>query len=462
MTLAPSWPGVSTSPDRPRPSHRWSWAPNGWFRDADLSAGGGGTQFVTVGVPDDFVAVRLGFANILNRPWTVGPVKACASARWAGGVIPVDARGDARPATAWTPLTFAMAGADDSRIVTATGAPATIAVGPGVRDRASGETGGASWAWSDWTPCASLEADPDTGLRVLMLRATVPGDQTVVFCNGLFEGYYDQPAVHRGFDYLIGGLGAGTDMVTDPAAMADTGLTARDLRARGFLNGSVIACIQALTRNPALVGIAVGDSHHAGASTTSQFNNFLLQTVTSLGRGYIGRTPLGLVNCAVGGMGSAAFFQRLSAVIGAIRPAYVVLPGWTFNDTDALDATRAAFDDLFLARLLSAAEHVRDAGAVPIWTTPFPRDPAAMTAPVLHSWQGLRQSILALQARGELVLDAARLLGRQQGNVPDGTYLPEMTTDAVHPDDRGHAVLSAELNRLLMPLLDLPVPDRPG
>ena len=89
---------------------------------------------------------------------------------------------------------------------------------------------------------------------------------------------------------------------------------------------------------------------------------------------------------------------------------------------------------------------MRDAGAVPIFLTPFPRDAAFMTPAVLTTWLAQREAVLAMSASGELVLDAASVLGEQIDGRLTGTFRGGLSTDTMHPNDAGHAVVALEPN----------------
>jgi hypothetical protein len=407
-------------------------------------------------VPDDFWAVRVGFANVTDKPWDVSLVKACASSAWGDYINPLDAQGRMRPASDWSDLTCALEGRDDDRLVTRAGSPRGITVRPNTVDPASGEPENTAWTWSDWVPCASVGTDPTIGMRILMIRALVPGNQTVVYCNGMFEGYYANPALNHGYDYYMGGLVSAMDRVTDPGTTADHRFTATNMRRTGFLNGSIIACVQAMTTNRTLVGMSVGDSHHCGTGTTTAFYNYLLQYTAATGRDHVGAIPFGMVNAAVGGMRSCQSFARMDALIDAVRPNYVVLPGWSYNDHNRDGLTSHTESDVFFARLLAAASRVRASGAIPIWLTPFPRDQSSMLPTILRSWLKLREDILGVGQQGEIVIDAASLLGATKSGVLDGTYISGLSNDAVHPNEVGHARIAAALRELIGTVLPNP------
>jgi predicted Zn-dependent protease len=452
----------------PRPLPRsptYTWYINGWMLPRRLERNHG-TSFLTMSCPDDFFAVRVGFANVLSTPWTIGRAILCASAACGDHINPTDAEGRVRPDAAWRPLTFAGGGKDRPEIVTDPAAPTRIVVaGSGVptTDPQGGEP---VWTWTDWVPCRSLAPDPETGMRVLMLRAYAPGDEMITYPHGGFEDYHLDRSAHRGFEYVC--FGCGEDRITCPSQTQSDGWSVPDLLPRGLIYGSMFHAVQFITRHSVVQGFATGDSHHAG--------RFLRTAVTRIGAEYIGAVPFACANAAVGGLPSAKFFPRLDALFQAINPSYVVLPGWTYNDYPQPNPDPAAIDRRFFARLCEVAAGVRARGAVPVWLTPFPRNPADMTPPIIASWHWLREVIVAQRAAGEIVVDAAMLLGCSIAGRLTGSYRPEYTTDRVHPNEAGHDALGdliqealkrhlvigpAAENALAAPLASSPEPPAP-
>jgi hypothetical protein len=275
---------------------------------------------------------------------------------------------------------------------------------------------------------------------VLTLRALLPNGCTHTHPNGGFMEFRDTPAINLGSSYVAGHVPA--DVVTQPSTVHAPGACL------GIAN-SVVSCIQFLTRNEGVVGMAVGDSHAQGTSSTTQFWNYVMRTTLTLGSRHVGRIPFGYWSTAQGGSDSAWFFATLCNVLDIARPGFVVLPGWTYNDiSGTVHADRGA-NQSFFARLLMTAEACARAGALPIFLTPFPRDPGAMTQMRATAWRELRDQILALRAGGAIVLDAASILGRQAGGVLDGTYDPAFSDDTAHPNNAGHAAVAAALTPII-------------
>jgi hypothetical protein len=425
---------------------------SGWTTCAALGARSHGTEFVTIGVPDDFHAVRVGLPNVNAAPWMVEKIIACSSSRWNDYFNPVDSAGSHRPSGAWSGLTFLNRGADNSSIVTKEGATTMITVAGNSRDPASGEASNPAWTFTDWVSCASAGADPATGMRVLMLRALVPGGQTVSFTNGAMDEYTGTSHVNKGYDYFVGGLKEGHDMVTDPGFVS---LPAEALRANRLVNGQMMCLVQVMTRNAGIVGMVTGDSHQSGTNTRAQINNLLLQCILPIGQETVGTIPVGMVSTAAGGAISQQFFPRMTALLQAVRPAFVVMPGWTANELGGETHANQTAEDIVFARMLLAADEVRDAGALPIFLTPFPRDAAFMTSAVLSTWLARREAMLAMRAPGEFVLDATSLLGEKANGQFTGTYLEGLSSDTVHPNDAGHAIIAGALTPVVRSITGL-------
>jgi hypothetical protein len=449
-----SWLQAGFARQSLRRSGCYSWMFSGWMHAAELVQGRRGTEFVTIGVPDDFYAVRVGLANLSRSSWTASKIIACASGCWNDYINPLDAAGVLRPSSAWSPVTFGNGGADRSSLVTAADAPDEIVVAAKSHDSRAdsppaGDAPNPAWTFTDWVPCASAAADPVTGMRVLMLRALVPDRQVITYTNGAMDGFAGRPELHAGYDYFLGGMCHGQDRVTDPAYTAAERLQPAILTRNRIANGPVMCLIQVMTRHAGIVGLVTGDSHHAGTATTSQTNNFLLRCLLPLGRETRGTLPIGLVNTASGGLTSGQFFPRMTALLPAVRPAFVVLPGWSYNETnEGIHANQTAQNRLF-ARLLLAAEVVRQAGAVPVFVTPFPRDPTSMTKEVRSVWLACRDTLLTLRCSGELVLDATPLLGATTNGEFTGTYLDGLSLDQMHPNDAGHAAVARALTPIV-------------
>ena len=429
MTAAGGTPGArGPAWGAMRKSHRVSTMVSGWLEPRRLEAGEGGTACLAIGCSDDFYAVRLGFPNLSPEPWRLRRVIGRASAAYGDYVTPTGA-------SAWTDFTFSAAGADAEHVAVPGTAPREIVVSA----MQSGAGGVPAWTWTDWAPIRSLEPDP-RGLRVLMLRGLVPSGQTITYAVGQMRTILGDHALHRGFDVFVGGLKFDLDRVAEAGEAGPE-------RTQSWIDnqlavGSLFPMVQFLTARPGLTGMVVGDSNQAGTATTEQMTSFfyraLCRSMPALG----GQVPLGMVNAAQGGLATDAMFGRMFALLDAVRPGYVILPGWAYNDViDGVHAGPVSMDR-FYAGLLAALEGCAARGIVPVLTTPFPRDSASM-GPAQHAtWHTLRDRILGLRGAGLAVIDASEILGARAGDMLTGAYRPELTTDGRHPDDRGHGILS--------------------
>ena len=432
-----------------RRSHRYSWMFTGWMVDRTLSEEEGGTEFVTIGVPDDFVAVRVGFANINRDAWTVRDMVACASSRWGDFFTPWEPGHGHRPPSAWSPVTFHNRGVDSATLVSRPEPASEIIVAGNKADPATGDASNPAWTFTDWVPCQSVGEDPATGMRVLMLRAFIPGGQTVTFTNGRLIEHTAAPLINRGYLHFVGGLKHGADWVRNREPLPDPGITTSVIDGNHLVNGQMMCLIQVMTRHAGIVGMVVGDSHQSGTGTSTGFNNFVARTMLDLGEGTKGKFPMGLASVAAGGIASAQFFPRMSALLHAVRPSFVVLPGWSANDRDGEVSANEHAENMVFTRMLMALDEIRDAGATPVLMTPFPRDPLFMNQDVMKVWRQRRAEILSFRDQGLFVIDAAEVLGSAENGELTGHYSTGLTSDSIHPNDSGHDRLAILLKNHL-------------
>jgi|HubBroStandDraft_1064217.scaffolds.fasta_scaffold06645_5 hypothetical protein len=408
-----------------------SWAPSGWL--VDHTTAHRSTDFVTLTCPDDFLAIRLGFTNINLEPYVITKAIAIASTTPHDHVNPTGV-------SFWRPLTFANNGRAVDEIVVAADAPTTITVW-GRRDQPSHAPGAAHWTWTDWAPLSSVRrTDSADAPRVVMIRLLLPEGCHRTTPNGGLMEFHRDPAMNLGSCYVGGQIPL--DLVTVPETVS-----VRD--ANIGIAFPAVSCVQFLTRNEGFLGMAAGDSHHQGTSTTTQYWNYLMRSTLELNARHAGRIPFGYWSTAQGGADSDYFFSRLTNVLDVARPSFVVLPGWSYNDTNLTVHADHMANLTFLSRLLMTAEACARSGAVPVFLTPFPRDAASMTPVQVAAWRSLRDTICSLRESGAVVLDATPILARQANGLMDGTYQPEYTDDTVHPNDAGHAALAAALTPVI-------------
>ncbi len=242
---------------------------------------------------------------------------------------------------------------------------------------------------------------------------------------------------------MIGGLKFNIDMVSQPDAKQQ-GSTQTWIDNQ-LTPGTMFPMVQFLTCKPGISAIVTGDSHAQGTSTTEQFFSFMFAATTALGEAFLHRIPFSMANCAVGGMGSEEFFARLAMLIQPVQPSYVVLPGWTYNDATGETKADQAAMNIFLARLLTAAESCTVSGSLPVIVTPFPRNADAMTPVQLTPWHWLRKTLLDLDDSSIVVIDATSILGHRVNGIFDGTYLPSTSVDQMHPSNDGHVRVAQAL-----------------
>jgi hypothetical protein len=406
-----------------------------------------GTQSLAISVPDDFYAVRVGFlCHYGSEAFEVPLIKACASTGFNDGMNPIGGG-------AWVRLTAAMAGADVDRVVLAPDAPAALPMPAIVRDPATGRSDIPQLVWSDWTALPSAPPDAE-GWRWCFIRQVIPAGYGFSYVMGNFDGLLDGSAGNRGNGYCLRPANCAlADYVTDAHTTADQPPMNPELASiYHWWAGSPIAIVQFMTVHDGITIMNVGDSHHSGLATTGDANTAVFQAASSLGRTLVGTLPVGIVNAAWPGANAQMFFGSATRLLPAVRPSIVVLPGWTFNEPDAsgLLATPAA-NGAFSAQLLQFADLCLQHGAVPIYTTPYPRDPECMSdATRLAAWRALRQTILGMRESGSIVVDTTPVLSAadDDGSLL-GTYKPGLSDDSVHPNDAGQAVVAGVLRPAL-------------
>jgi len=408
-----------------------SWAPSGWLVTHTTSHRC--TDFVTLTCPDDFLAVRVGFTNIDPEPYAIAKIIAVASTTTHDHVNPTGV-------SFWRPLTFANQGRAVDEIVAAEDAPTTITVW-GRPHQAPGGRGLPRWTWTDWAPIPSVRrTDAPDAPRVLMMRLLLEQGCHRTTPNGGLREFHLMPSMNLGSNYVGGQIPL--DMVTVPGTVDPSA-------ANLGIAFPAVSCVQFLTRNEGFMAMTAGDSHHQGTSTTTQYWNYLMRSTVELNARYSGRVPFGYWSTAQGGADSDWFFACLTNVLDVARPSFVVLPGWSYNDMTLTWHADHAATMTFLARLLMTAEACVRSGAIPIFLTPFPRDARSMTPIQVAAWNALHNSICSLRESGAVVLDATSILARQGNDAMDGTYQPEYSDDGVHPNNAGHAAVSAALTPII-------------
>lgn len=416
-----------------RQSRRISYMISGWIAEQRLDVQHGGTACCTIGIPDDFYAVRLGFANCTGQPWHLSKVIGAPGPAFGDFVHP-----DGHPE--WVRFQPGSQSGSSAR------GDGSIAVA-GLPPHGAGQAGAVQWTWTDWAPIASAPVKKPSDLRPLFLRALIPSNQTVSFAVGQLRTLLGNTEVNQGFEVFIGGIKFDLDLTGDDKGGGPT-VTWIDNQ---LVAGSLFPMVQVLTRHRGVVGLVAGDSHQQGTSTLEQFTGFAYRASVETAMRYAGNVPVGIVNAAVGGLTTPQIFGRFHDLLDEIAPTYAVLPGWTYNDDGPQGRADHVAVRAFLARLLRAVSECESRGILPVICTPFPRDAARMGTLQVGPWRWIRERILELGADDRvLVIDATSVLGHREAGKFNGTYDPAMSTDQAHPDDAGHAAVA----RLLRPFLD--------
>jgi len=417
-----------------RKTRQISYMISGWIADAHLASEQGGTSCLTLGIPDDFYAVRLAFPNKGPETWRMSRVIGTSSRGFGDFVHP----GEKSDWIAFEPEKEAVTTQTHDKTGTIT-----------VKGLAEGEStypDCVKWTWTAWAPIMSAPVTRSNDLRPLFLRAHVPSDQRVAFAVGQLRGLLGNADVNHGFDVFVGGIKFDIDLTGEQKEGGATGTWIDNQ----LVAGSMFPLVQVLTRHRGVVGLVAGDSHHQGTSTLEQFTGFAYRASTEAMMNAVGRTPVGFVNAAVGGFTTAQIFGRFYGLLDAINPSYAVLPGWTYNDDGPDGRADASAVRMFFAELVRAVAICETRGILPVLCTPFPRDAERMGAVQIGPWRWIRERILELGADERvLVLDATSVLGEENAGRYSGTYHRAMSNDQMHPDDEGHIAIA----RLLEPLL---------
>ena len=421
-----------------------------------VTGGSTGTEALTIGVPDDFYAVRVGFLNITTTPYTINKIVAVPSTTWSNYLFPT---GNA----AQVSITTNSAGLDDPQVSYKAGSATSLTVLANATDAMTGITDKPKVSWTDWTPCQSATPDPTTGMRVLMLRCTVPPAQTVTFSNGSFDGYSSgntspgSTEINNGMEIWIGGLNAIDRSVYPYAGDSASQASLTSWNSNRICNGRMMAIVQVLTRNEGICIMQAGESKYTGTSTEGQFNNFATRAVGNLNRQYLGKVPFGICNVANGGWDSAHTYGFQREILSAISPSIVSMPSWNANENDlALGYTDPASQTIQWARMLSFINAVRAVGAVPLVGSPTPFLAVGAAHPAtggtrietLPAYAAAWANYQALVAQGTVpTFNLSTILGLGPDRV-DPHYVDSLvSTDGLHPNSLGH-------NKLVQPFLD--------
>lgn len=390
-------------------------------------------------------------------PWTVELVKAVSSSTWNDYVLPT---GGAAPIT----VTFGSAGADDPRVFFSGGLPTSITVAGNTTDLASGATDIPRITWSDWCPLPNQPADPNTGMRVVMLRALTLVAQTETYVNGTWSGYSGgnggSNTVNRGYDVFVGGYNS-EDRVTTP--FVDSSATPAAYIGNLPGNGSIFAVVQALTKNEGVTICQLGESKYMGPA----FLNWTLRSVGVMGSATIGKLPIGYCNAAVGGYDSAHTFGLARTLLPAVRPSIVNIPSYNGNENLlGLGYTDFFSQQVQYARTMEFLDFVRSIGAVPILPSPVPFVAAdgeqlpfgPLGTPANPGFQAAFTAWKAFTASsGVPIFDIYSILGSNAHTLDPRYGNRAWSDDGNHASDAGHALLVQPYIDLILPILGIAV-----
>lgn len=377
----------------------------------------------------DFDLVRVAFVNDTASAFTMSTVTAAAvgSENVAGNYAPIDAAGNA---VAWTNITFDSGGTPAAPLLGTTGTTRAISVPAAVANAGDGQQVVHGIVWSDWARIASIPPADGSRFRYLAVRA-----------------FNSAGAASRGVN--AGGSAwtpaAQGRLVTSVIASNDQ-TAAGAMTAPNATGGNVaIAAIQTYSRTRGVTIMAVGDSITQGINSTNDTNAWghiarCLLSTTSL--------PVTWVNLGHGGSTTENFYRRAIAHLSVIQPHIAVYAVWSPNDTQ--DTANA---NLAWSRAMEFVGRCHAIGTFPILFGPMRWYPNVGDA----AKETVRQAILARclaaeAARDIAVLNPDRLLGLA-GSTKNADLAYVGSSSDYHPNDAGHAVLGADLARILRPLI---------
>ncbi|HEY0182349.1 MAG TPA: SGNH/GDSL hydrolase family protein [Rhodopila sp.] len=392
------------------------------------------TSYLTIAIPDDAYAVRIGLAQMDSNtnPYTITKAIFCPSTTF-------DAPDYVNPTggQAWAPFTWDYLGADSELpVYTSANTSFTVPAGPGTADPNTGATNIPRVYWSDWAPIVASNWGPTPGVKALFTRVLWPAtSQTFTRATRALAGWTGVPSVNQGYDLFLCNLN--TDSVTSPNNAVGTG------NAFSIVYNPIYA-LQVMSRTAGVQIMAMGDSHIGGDKSDANMDPFWVKSALSLSSP---KLPVMPWNTAHGGQPSATFFPLFMGNLAAGCPSIVVLQGWSANDSPPSLWYNG------IARVLSAAQKALTLGALPIITTPLPRGSIAQAN--LAIWTDIRTRLLNSGTSAE-IFDVLPIVGNQSSpGVYDGTYLPGLSTDGVHPNSAGHAALAARFKPFLRRVIGL-------
>jgi lysophospholipase L1-like esterase len=363
--------------------------------------------------------IRLLFFNDLPTAWRLDGAAVALTSMIGNGYTPYNA--DGKPdRTLWRRVTFP---GDGAWVVE--GPPSVPSSGnPSLEFPANPREGNRPvLLTSDWIPLSGPTRRHGHG-ALLLVRAHAACGLRYAGCVGRADGRIG--TVHRGF------------RITGPNLTTD-----KDQEVRRDDTVFSAYGIEAITNEPIVTVMGVGDSIIHSSCTTGEMSGFGVRACAMLSRpglrfsyfneGYPGRNSLG-------------FIWNGDWMVRHARPEIVLIQTWSGNDT-----WDAAMADQAFERAMALAEATRRHGGQPVLVTAAPvfaGDPGAEQ----HRMSNVTR-VRAAAAQGMRVLDLDRIWGT--GGSPNSYRKDCGSGDGMHPSDAGCIVAAKALVPLLRDCLGL-------
>jgi hypothetical protein len=290
-----------------------------------------------------------------------------------------------------------------------------------------------SWTVSDWIAARSFERTDGGVQPLLLVRVHVPGTNAnrPAWAQASLTAWETEASV--------------AGRIFRPRTQAVDGVsTLGDFKIGGSV--SEYTCVpffvQYASRQLGITVMVIGDSIDDGAGASSRRGwQYLAQAeVSTVG------APVEVVSAAIGGANSAAWRSRVAAAVAAVQPDYVILPWFEVNDTNV--PMTSSHIQAMAGSIGAALSDIREAGAVPILRTGIPVNATGTFAKAFGSSDSLRRdrnSELLAGFPAELIMDAdSSVAGEDDGNGQI-EFAAGLTTDALHPNDSGHAAIAEQV-----------------
>lgn len=361
----------------------------------------------------EFTAVRLIFANneSVSVPIDKAIVAVTATLSLAATLAPsVGNTVTNNPATGWVSVTFGGI------------ASGTIPARIGANNP--------SFLMSDWITLPSIACTDQAGQPpIAMARALVGAAGTTysIGANNLspWANAFQYPTFPNG-RFMRTRKQTG-DCIATPADMTSTTNE----------NNGVIAGMEFRTPSSAITLMGCGDSITAGSSA-NYLNGWGLRTATTLSA--LQRIPLGYFNNGWGGQSSLQYYTRAVSALTSSPPDVMVYPPYSPNDGFGTGGYTIALRDAARAQMLSLMALCQRAGVPLVLTTGIPYSGNDQTKDDLR--KGLNAEIRSMTGAGIYTADFDSAVS---DNGSPALIRAEYDVDGTHPNDAGHAAMSAVL-----------------